>query len=70
MPVYTFFESYDLSGKTINVFITHEGSGFSGTINTISSLKPGATVVKGLSVRGGSVASEEQNIRNWVRNNK
>lgn len=70
MPLYTFFESYDLSGKTINVFITHEGSGFSGTINTISKLEPGAAVVKGLSVRGGSVASEEQNIRNWVRNNK
>lgn len=29
MPVYTFFDTYDFSGKTIDVFVTHGGSGFS-----------------------------------------
>ena len=32
MPMYTFFEDYDFSGKTIIPFVTHGGSGFSGTI--------------------------------------
>ena len=31
MAVYTFLESYDLAGKTIHPFCTHEGSGLSRT---------------------------------------
>lgn len=37
MPLYTFFEENDLSGKTIIPFVTHGGSSFSGTIRTIHS---------------------------------
>ena len=29
MPVYSFLEAHDLAGKTVNVFVTHEGSRFS-----------------------------------------
>ena len=67
MPVYSFLDAYDLSGKKINVFITHEGSSFSGTIDTIKELEPEAEVTEGLAVRGGSVAEEEDNIRQWVK---
>lgn len=67
MPVYSFLDAYDLSGKSINVFITHEGSAFSNTINTIKELEPDAVVTEALAVRGGSVTNEEQNIRQWVR---
>ena len=38
MPLYTFLETYDFSGKTIIPFITHGGSGFTGTIETIAEL--------------------------------
>lgn len=38
MPLYTFFEEYDLSGKIVIPFVTHGGSGFSDTIRTIQSL--------------------------------
>lgn len=38
MPLYTFLEEYDFSGKTIIPFTTHGGSGFSRTISTIESL--------------------------------
>lgn len=67
MPVYSFLDANDLSGKKINVFITHEGSSFSGTIDTIKELEPEAEVTEGLAVRGGSVAEEEDNIRQWVK---
>ena len=66
MPVFSFLESHDLSGKTVNVFVTHEGSGFSGTIGTIQELEPGAEVLEGLAVQGANVTDEEQNIRQWV----
>lgn len=70
MPVYSFFDKYDLSGKKIVVFATHEGSGFSDTINRIKELEPDADVVEGLSVRGGSVNDKEQEIRSFVSENK
>ena len=41
MPLYTFLEEYDFSGKTIIPFTTHGGSGFSRTIQTIQQLQPG-----------------------------
>ena len=66
MPVYTFFDTYDLSGKKINVFITHEGSGFSRTVSTIEGLEPDAEVTEALAVRGGSVPDSEVQIREWV----
>lgn len=69
MPVYSFFETHDFSGKTIYVFVTHEGSGFSRTVDTIKELAPGADVREGLSVQGGSVTDQEQNIRQWAAEN-
>ena len=67
MAVYSFFDAYDLSGKTINVFVTHEGSRFSRTIDTIRELEPGATVNEALAIRGGSVTGEENAVREWVK---
>lgn len=42
--MYTFFDEYDFSGKTIIPFTTHGGSRLSGTPETIAELEPGATV--------------------------
>ena len=67
MPLYTFLEEYDFSGKTIIPFTTHGGSGFSGTIQTISELQPGATVISdGLSISRNSVSKAEREVVNWV----
>ena len=67
MPVYTFFDEYDLSGKNIFVYVTHEGSGFSKIIDTIKDLEPDAQVVEVLYVKGGSVKDEEQKIRDKTK---
>lgn len=67
MPLYTFLEEYDFSGKTIIPFTTHGGSGFSRTIQTISELQPDATVVTdGLSISRNSVASVQNDVVTWV----
>ena len=67
MPLYTFLEEYNFSGKTIIPFTTHGGSGFSRTIQTISDLQPNATVVSdGLSISRNSVIGAEGEVVEWV----
>lgn len=67
MPMYTFFEEYDFSGKTIIPFVTHGGSGFSGTVRTIRSLQPNATVLDGgLSVSRNSVPNAQADVKAWT----
>lgn len=68
MPLYTFLEEYDFSGKTIIPFTTHGGSGFSRTISTIESLQPGAEVLEdGLSISRNSVSGAAGDVADWVR---
>lgn len=68
MPVYTFLESYDLSGKTVIPFVTHGGSGFSSTVRTISKLQSGAKVSDNtLSLSRNSVADCEAQVTEWVQ---
>lgn len=67
MPLYTFLEKYDFSGKTIIPFTTHGGSGFSRTIQTISELQPNATVISdGLSISRNSVSGAESDVVDWL----
>lgn len=67
MPLYTFLEQYNFSGKTIIPFTTHGGSGFSGTIGTIADLQPNAQIASnGLSVSRGNVASSEAEVKEWI----
>ena len=70
MPLYSFLDAHDLAGKTVNVFVTHEGSRFSNTVGTIQGLEPDAVVQEGLAIQGGSVSDEEQNIRQWVKDHQ
>lgn len=68
MVMYTFFDTYDFSGKTIIPFNTHLGSGDGGTYQTIKEFEPNATVKDGLAVSGSVVfdSSTEQNVKNWL----
>lgn len=67
MPLYTFLETYDFSGKTIIPFTTHGGSGFSRTIQTIAELQPDAEVISdGLSISRDSVSGAENEVIDWV----
>lgn len=66
MPLYTFLDEYDLSGKTIAPFITHGGSGLSGTPNKIKQEEPNATVTEGLAVSGSSASSSKSTVQNWL----
>lgn len=66
MPIYTFLDEYDLSGKTIAPFITHGGSGLSGTPENIKEEEPNATVTEGLAVNGSSCRNSQSTVNNWL----
>ena len=66
MPIYTFLDEYDLSGKTIAPFITHGGSGLSGTPENIKEEEPNATVTEGLAVNGSNSRNSQSTVNNWL----
>lgn len=67
--LYTFFDAYDFSGKTIAPFCTSGGSGLSGTPGTIAELEPGATVLDGLHVSDSAADSSESSVAQWLKEN-
>ena len=67
MAMYSFFDAYDFSGKTIVPFSSHGGSGWSGTVDDIAGMEPGATMVNGYSISRNSVAGSEEGIREWLQ---
>ena len=66
MILYTFFDTYDLSGKTVALFCTSGGSGLSNTVNEVKNLEPNATVTEGLHIGSGSAASPDNAVANWL----
>lgn len=52
MPVYTFIGQHQWHGKHVIPFCTHEGSGLSDTENKLRVACSGASVMKGLAIRG------------------
>lgn len=66
MPVYTFIEKHSWNGKTVVPFCTHEGSGLSGTERKIAVACKGATVQKGLAVRGSAAQNSREQAKKSV----
>lgn len=67
MPVWTFLESADLSGKRIFPLCTNEGSGMGRSESDIAKLCPTAKVEAGLSVKGSAVESAGPQIEAWLK---
>lgn len=69
MPIATFLESYDLSGKTILPFCSHGGGRFGQSLTAIAKLAPKSTMGEGLSIHysGGSTMSSD--VSTWLRSN-
>lgn len=69
MPMYTFLEHYDLTGKTIVPFCTHEGSGLGNSLAEIARVCPGAVIAPALEVKGCKVEENAGRIAAWAREN-
>lgn len=69
MIMYSFFDEYDFSDKTIIPFSTHGGSGLADTISTIQELEPNANVYEqGLSISRNDVENSSEEISQWLEN--
>ena len=66
MPVYTFLESYDFSGKTIAPFCTHEGSGMGHSEKDIAKTCHKASVLEGIAILGSSASSAYSEVSSWI----
>ena len=68
MILYTFFDTYDLSGKTIALFCTSGGSGLSGTVDEVKSLEPNANVTEGLHIGSTASSNPDDAVYEWLSN--
>lgn len=66
MPVLTFLDHYDFSGKKIRPFCTQEGSGLGRSESDIMCHSLGATLEMGCAIHGSDVDSCETLLRQWV----
>lgn len=65
--LYSFFDEYDFSGKTIIPFNVHNGSRFSRTIETIQELEPEAVVITdGFTVNERDVPDAAEDVADWL----
>ena len=66
MPIASFLEAYDFSGKMILPFCSHGGGRFGQSLTAIAKLAPQAVLAPGLSVHysGGSGLSDD--VRTWL----
>ena len=67
MVVYTFLEQNDLSGKNVNIFVCHGGSGASATLSTIKSLQAGANVSDNvLTLYWTDIPDASAKVNEWI----
>lgn len=69
MPVATFLEEYDFSGKTIVPFCSHGGGRFGQSLTTIAKLTPDANIGEGLAINYSGGASMPSEVSVWLEAN-
>lgn len=67
MVMYSFFDEYDFSGKTVIPFCTSGGSAFSDAIDEIKDMEPDAAILDGLHIGSSSVTDAESRVSEWVQ---
>jgi flavodoxin len=66
MPVASFLEEYDFSGKRILPFCSHGGGRFGQSLTAIAKLAPDADLGEGLSVHYSGGASLSEDVSEWL----
>ena len=62
----SFLSSYDLSGKTVVPFCTHDGYGAGRTYNSVKEEATGANVLEGIAIEATDVPSAESQVQDWL----
>ncbi|MCM1400054.1 MAG: SUMF1/EgtB/PvdO family nonheme iron enzyme [Clostridium sp.] len=69
MPIASFLEEYDFSGKTIVPFCSHGGGRFGQSLTAIAKLAPDAVMGEGLSIHYSGGSSLGDDVTEWLREN-
>ena len=69
MPIASFLEAYDFSGKTIIPFCSHGGGRFGQSLTAIAKLAPEAVIGEGLSVHYSGCSSLPSDVAAWLKKN-
>ena len=69
MPVFSFLEHYDLTGKTILPICTHEGSGMGNSEKDLEKVCGNAKVCSGLAVQGANAGVCDSKLKEYLKNN-
>ena len=69
MPIATFLEEYDFSGKIIIPFCSHGGGRFGQSITAIAKLAPDSEIAPGLAVHYSGGSRMPEDVRNWLTQN-
>lgn len=65
--MFTFFDKYDLNGKTIILFSTHEGSGLGSVVEDLKALYPNATFKEAFSIYGHETRKDLSKVDKWLK---
>ncbi|MBQ8047782.1 MAG: NAD(P)H-dependent oxidoreductase [Prevotella sp.] len=65
--MFTFFRDYDLNGKTVIPFSTHEGSGLGSVVDDVREAFPEAAVKGQFSIYGHEVRSGKSKVEKWLK---
>lgn len=69
MPIASFLEEYDFSGKTIIPFCSHGGGRFGQSLTAIEKLAPDAIMGEALSIHYSGGSSMPDDVREWLSDN-
>ncbi len=64
--VYAFLNQYDLSGKTVIPFCTHNGYGKGKSERVISEICSESSIPEGLAVDSKNILSSEETVKQWL----
>ena len=65
--MFTFFDKYDLNGKTIIPFSTHERSGLGSVVEDLKTLYPNATFKEAFSIYGTETRKDLSKVDKWLK---
>lgn len=66
MPIASFLEQYDFSGKTIVPFVSHGGGRLGQSVTDIAKLCPSSKIMEALSVRYSGGSSLSGDMDDWL----
>lgn len=64
--VFTFLHKYNMNGKNVIIFTTHEGSGLGNTVNDFKQLYPKVKLLGEFEMAGHDVAGGKEKAQEWI----